>query len=147
MKQWETPKVVIDKFIPNQYVSVCTVPVTNTFRYIDLADPQALDLFFYRWGVGDGEHQSRENVSGRAGNTVSFQGSGDYARYPLENNTWYTGITIYSGYSLFGGNYNGPQGTFDVYVTGSADNWTAAVYTQGSAAAETTYHKDPVNHS
>ena len=97
MNKWETPKVLIDKFVPNQYVAACA-------GLVILSDPDNTVYLDFRLGGPNGSYDRGERAVISDNGTLIV----DPAR---PRNSIYNNIDVYStsNYSQrtrIGGSYN-----------------------------------------
>ncbi|MBE6129530.1 MAG: hypothetical protein E7185_09670 [Erysipelotrichaceae bacterium] len=150
MGKWITPKVVIEKFAPNQYVAVCSVDVPLSLRNVDIATGWAGYLDENGWGTPDNYHQFFESIVGRDGKTIQF----DVLRNGDDDDPqpgWYRNVTFYSNYRpiiyvFTAYEYYGTSASYDIEVYRRGNNWYADVYITGTADAAAS-GKSPTNHS
>lgn len=147
MEKWKTPKVVIDRFTPDQYIAACTINVNNIdFDFIDLATGSHGGVNVEQWGVGDNFYQWEEDARPALepinDYTINFDGAIFTIRLP---DGWYTNIYLYNDFNNFY-RYTGPSGPYDVFVFRDNRQYFAEVYQPGAAAAAA-QGKSAINHS
>lgn len=147
MGKWITPKVVIEKFIANQYIASCVVNPTDLPKYIDIYD--GVGGVAYAWNAPDEWYQQGEQ----------FAIDGEVIRLTQPflaspSSGWYEGIKFYSDYGVWhllydpweyqGRSLDAPK--YDIEVYNVSGTWYARVYESGSIAKKNA-GKDPANHS
>ena len=151
MGKWITPKVVIEKFAPNQYVAVCSVEVPSNLLYVDIAKGRGGNIQIDGWGNPDLYHQWSEAIESRNGNTIQFDMSLSVLDWDNPSPGWYRSISFYSNYrsALYVTRwleYYGSTEQYDIEVYQRGNNWYADVYITGTADAAAS-GKSPSNHS
>ena len=121
MNKWETPKVLIDKFVPNQYVAACA-------GLVILSDPDNIIYLDFRHGGPNGSFDEGENA------TISSSGLVTISR-PEPGSQTYSNIYVYHDRPYNSGNRIGLYNLY-VYQPGR-DTSYAYLYQPGYLPDET----------
>lgn len=141
MGKWTTPKVVIDRFLSDQYVAACTESLPSGYRFIDIAYKSTF-ISPYEWGRGDTIFQYEEIIVPTDKESVIRIDTGFVDTTGLAG--WHDNINFYASREtgLGRNQYTGVPVTFDVKVYQENNNWYATIYNNESAGST-----NPSNHS